>query len=116
VNLKKVSDSEVIETDSRRPNTPKYRDGAHMHGTTAPIASIAMAFLCVGIVSCGTQAARAYRTSSLNTNLPQGRVCPVSNQSCLSMMAEPPRPCLITMEHCAANGRLLTLDLTEKAY
>jgi hypothetical protein len=40
----------------------------------------------------------------------------MNDRSCLSMVAESPRACLTTMESCTMNGRVLTLDLTDKAY
>jgi hypothetical protein len=82
----------------------------------AAIASIALGFLCVGFAGCANQAFQAYRPSSLNTDPPKGRLCLVNDQSCLSMMAEPARPCLTAMQSCTRNGEVLTLDLTEKAY
>jgi hypothetical protein len=82
-----------------------------MHKTMAPIASIAMAFLCAGIVGCGTQLPVGYHISSLNSqDRAKGRVCMVGDQSCLSMMTEPPHACLIDSGHCDATGRIQFLD------
>lgn len=83
-----------------------------MHKTMAPLASIAMAFLCAGIAGCGTQLPLGYHRSSLNSkDQPMGRVCSVSDRGCLSMMTESPRTCLTTTERCAMNGRVQPLDL-----
>jgi hypothetical protein len=84
-----------------------------MNKTMAPIGSIAMAFLCIGIAGCANQASHAYRTSSLaDTDQPIGRVCLVSDQSCLSMMAESPRTCLTGTGRCDPKGGIQPLDLS----
>jgi hypothetical protein len=75
-----------------------------MRKTTAPIVSIAMACLCAGISGCASQASHAYRTSSLDAGWPKGRVCMVSDESCLSMMTEPPHTCPAFLTTTATEG------------
>jgi hypothetical protein len=84
-----------------------------MHKTMASIASIAMAFLCIGITGCAHQPSRAYRTSGLDTRPPTGRVCMVSDQSCLSMMTSLPHTCpaFLTSERCNTQGSYLSIDV-----
>jgi hypothetical protein len=83
-----------------------------MQKTMAVIASIAIAFLCVGIAGCAIQAPQAYRTSRLNADLPTGRPCEVNDHSCLSMMTEPAQTCLTAMGRCDAKGSLQPLDVS----
>jgi len=83
-----------------------------MRKSATPIASIAMACLCAAIAGCAIQTSHANRTSSLDAGWPKGRVCMVSDQSCLSMMTEPPHTCpafLTTAGPCNAKG--ITLDV-----
>ena len=82
-----------------------------MRKTMAPIAPIALASLCAGIAGCANHAPHADRTSSLDSAWPKGRVCMVSDASCLSMMTEPPHTCpafLTTTESsCSTKGSAL---------
>jgi hypothetical protein len=88
-----------------------------MRGTTVAKAGIAISLCWIALVACTSQAPRGYRTSSLDTGLPKGRVCMVSDESCLSMMIEPPHTCpafLTTTERCNTKGSSLDVTVDQR--
>ena len=90
-----------------------------MRGTTVPRTGIVVSLVWIVVVACTTQAPRGYRTSSmdLDTGLPKGRVCSVSDRSCLSMMTEPPHTCpafLSTAERCDRKGSSLDVAMDQR--
>jgi hypothetical protein len=91
-----------------------------MRGTTVAKAGIAISLFWIALVACTTQAPRGYRTSilDLDTGLPtKGQVCMVSDESCLSMMTEPPHTCpafLTTTEPCNTKGRSLDVTVDQR--